>query len=194
MSVPWPSDSIFQRTVGPPQRGDGHAVSNRKSDKSFSGDDLADDMSRLNIPSLPSSPPTARRRRIDMDRATALHYPVLVLYPKYRYSNSMPGTVWDTVGISPAPVPAFTAKGAPFGSGRTAKYWNIQENCNEDELSSDPLNAIFSNITSKKGSKRFAQLRMSNSGRWRIARYPCPSGVSPSAARSYMDACLMCSE
>lgn len=181
VSMIWPCDCVSQCHVDGPQRREEHAESEKESDEQFSGDDLADEMSRLNILSF-SSPSTAQERETQLDTEPMPSYPALAS-PRYRSLNSIKGSSWDTCNTSYGAAPAVPTKGAvSFASGRTAKYRNIQDR-DEIGLSQELVNAIFGGITRKNGGKRLACLRMDDSGRWRVVRYSTPEGLFPSNVR-----------
>lgn len=176
----WPSDSVSQCHVDQPHQRRGEKfVSESDSDEHFSGDDLADEMSRLDISSLPPSP-IAKRRQTEPNTEPTLSYPVLAT-PKYWSLNSIQGSSWDTVDTPGATAAAYTARAAVFGTSRTANDWSSLE-YEELDLSPELVDVIFRDITRKKGGKRFARLGMGDSGRWHVVRYSSPTGAFPNYA------------
>ncbi|CAN8095401.1 unnamed protein product [Discula destructiva] len=145
----------------------------------FEGDNLADEMSRVDLSSLlPSlSSPTASRR--DIEPATS--YPILAT-PSYRSPNSIEGRFWHMSSSPNGTARAYTPGETADGSGRTAKYRDTQRLDDDSSLSPDLVNAIFREITRRQGHKRFARLCMDDrSGRWHIVRHrystPPPEGL-----------------
>lgn len=164
--------------MGQSPQGDDQSINEEHSDAHFPGDDLADDLSWLNISSLPSSPHNARTWQTDMDVKSSPDYHVLFMSQNNRSFDSVSGTPCDAAGNS-STVPAFTTKRTAYGSGRSAKYRETQVEIDQAGLPPDLVNVIFGGITRRRGNKRLAQLQLGDSGRWRIVRDPENPGAFP---------------
>lgn len=153
-----PSDSALQCHVGRSPQGDDKNTNDEYSIGHFPGYDLADELSWLNILSLPSSPHYASTRKTGTNTESAPDYPVLFKSQNFRSLNAGSGTLRDE---------------------RTVKYQGIQAKSDQVGRPADLVNVIFGGITMRKGNKRLARLQMGDSGRWRILRYTKPPGTFP---------------
>lgn len=140
----------------------------------FDGDDLAEEMSQLDLSALP--PPSLVAQKRSMVLEPVVVYLILAV-PSYRSLNSIRGSTWDMSGSPSGSAPALPPNARAFGTGRTAKYRNnIQKPDGSGLLSTDLVNAIFQGITTRRGDKRLARLSMDDrSGRWHVVRYATPT-------------------
>lgn len=174
-----PSDSALQCHVGRPPQGDNKNANDERSDEQFSGDDLANELSRLNISSLPSSPPYASTRETGIYTEISPDYPALCTSQNFGPLNAGPEALRDATGSSSAVVIEPTTKRTAYGRERDVKYQGIQAERDQFGPLPDLVNVIYGGITTRKGNKRLARLEMSDSGRWRIVRYSRPPGAFP---------------
>lgn len=202
MSIIWPSDSVSQCDVDTRwSLNENHATkvqsgpffneaNGAEEEELFEGDDLANAMSALDLSTTLPPPRTPRaRRRTDTEQPTTpapvlyeLRYPVLAP-PDYQPLNTIRGSSWERfgtpTGTAPLPTPPFTGKGTLLGdSGKSAKYHNTQRE-GDMGLASNLVNAIYKDITRRRGGKRFARLGMDDSGRWRVVRNSRPTKTFP---------------
>lgn len=179
MFVIRPSDSVLQCHVGRSPQGEDQSINDEHCDAQFSGDDLADDLSWLNISSLPSSPHNATTQPIDMDTKSSPDYPVLFISRKHRSFDIVSGTPCNAADKSSAVVPATPTIRTAYGRDRTAKCQESQVENDQSGLPPDLVNVIFGEITKRRGNKRLAQLQLGDSGRWRLVRYSKAPGAFP---------------
>lgn len=148
----------------------------------FDGDDLADEMNRLDISSsLPLSLVATRQQKWSFSgpepEADSLADNLCPVAHQYLSLNNIMSFPRDSFGAPSATAPNFPARrGGKLGRRKPAKYRKTQA-VEDLGLSSGLLNMIFRDITRREGGKRYARLGMDDSGRWRVVRYSNPSEV-----------------
>lgn len=190
VSLIWPSDSVSQCHVAssPSRRGDVEEKA-WDDDGNFDGDDLAEEMSMLDIgstlaPTLVAATDQHQPELGDRDPPADYHYPGT---RQYRSLDSIMGFPRASFGVQDVLAPTLPSR---TGRAKVSKYLHKQADgepggmgAGAGGLPSGLLNAIFCGVTRKEGGKRYAQLAMDDAGRWRVVRHSKPSEVFPSTAR-----------
>lgn len=136
--------------------------------------DLVEEMNKLDIGILLSSSPIVSIQR---PQTPPLVPPPTLDDPKfergYRPLKSIKDSPWDPdLKLYNTPQEPSRYRNLPGGNrGGRGNYHGK----NGPRLSSDLIAAIFRDITKTRGGKRFARLRMDNSGRWRVVYVNKPS-------------------
>lgn len=186
MSLIWPSDPLSQCHVDSPRQEEQEGG----ADDDLDGDDLTEEMSRLNIgSSLPPSLVATTQQKVPVPvpgpepKADSLADGPIPATHKYPSLNSSMNLSQASFGPSSAIAPDVSnSKGGHSGRAKSAQ-WRKTRAAEDLGLSSGLLRVIFCDITRRERGKRYARLGMDDSGRWRVVRYSNPSEVFPSMTR-----------
>lgn len=139
-----------------------------EDDEIYSEYELVEEMSKLDINLLISSSPIiSTQRRQALPQTTSSMRSIPITERGYRSLNSSKGSPWNA-DPKPYDMVRESSKYQNLPGGSRGGMWPLHHQSDESGLSSELMGAIFRNITKTVGGRRFAQLRMDGSGRWRV--------------------------
>lgn len=151
-----------------------------EAEETYSESELVEEMNKLDINSLLSSSPivSTQQKQVSAPEPSFTRN-VLPVERGYRSLNSIKGSPWNFDAKLDGTVQEPSRYHKPH-RGSEGDRWSRYRRADEPGLSSELVAAIFRNITKTRGGKRFARLRMDDSGRWRVVHIDKAQDAFPS--------------